>query len=641
MLKNLLVILFISLSFLTVSAQKTLTWNVYFDYDKSIIRQSEEGTLKSVLDSLSKKTSLTIYLRGNTDADGSNEYNQALSERRTQVVQQFLVEKGISVALFSSLSNGENLPVADNNTLDGKQKNRRVEVIVIFKGPSVLAASDAKKTPKKIIEKPKVPQQTIQDFLAKETSSDVQIFKIKTSKTEQNNIVGKQGTILSFPLDAFDVDEGTELTVTLKEAYSMSDIFLQNLATHAENDELLVTGGMVNIDVKNKENKRVKPSKKYKLIMPRQKKETFPFDDGNFNQATTNPIQLWTPTTSASDSTNNFAWGSPKQPSFGIYNKLEKLKRAIDSADEYHTWIMDTTGCNSMFVWVKDSIVSEEKIKGKIIKKKETVYQISDVRPKGYRFSSLNSDAKFSPLCDHLAHWTLENQMQGNNWQTLHWREENDDNEGKNDYNTAHITRLKDGKRAKKPSFFEKFFGLNQEERKNTSKIVAFGALQKSAVAHVALLQKIKIQWEQEEVEYRRLMAELKVDDKTLADIEKAQYTIFETQDLGPINCDYFARNGYRELVSAKTNVESNPFNMAKLIFKNQKVVMNVNFTEGKIMGFGNIPKNEEAVIVAMKIENGKSYLAMQSIKIESKKYNLAFEILSVDKIKEKLKMLD
>jgi hypothetical protein len=80
---------------------------------------------------------------------------------------------------------------------------------------------------------------------------------------------------------------------------------------------------------------------------------------------------------------------------------------------------------------------------------------------------------------------------------------------------------------------------------------------------------------------------------------------------------------------------------MAKLIFKNQKVVMNVNFTEGKIMGFGNIPKNEEAVIVAMKIENGKSYLAMQSIKIESKKYNLAFEVLSVDKIKEKLKMLD
>jgi OmpA family len=640
MLKNLLVILFIPLSILTVSAQKTLVWNIYFDYDKSNIRPSEEGTLKSVLDSLSQKTNLAIYLRGNTDADGSNQYNQALSERRTQVVQQYLVEKGISTTLFSSLSNGENLPVADNSTLDGKQKNRRVEIIAVFTPPSVLAASDVKKTDQKPVEKPKIPQQTIKDFLVKETINDVQVFKIKTSKTEQSNIVGKQGTILSFPPDAFDVEEGTELTVTLKEAYSMSDIFLQNLSTHAENDELLVTGGMVEIDVKDKEAKRVKPSKKYKLIMPRQKKETLPFDDGDFKQAKYNPVQLWTPT-SAPDSANNFAWGSPRQPSFGIYNKLEKLKKAIDSANDYHAWIMDTTGCNKMFVWVKDSVISEEKIKGKIVKKKETIYQISDARPKGYRFVSLNPDAKFSPLCEHLAQWTLDNQMQGANFQTLHWREENDYAEGKNDYNTAHIKRLKDGKRAKKPSFFEKIFGLNQDERKNTSKVVAFGMLQKSAIAEVETLNKIKLEWEQEEVEYRRLMAELKVDDKTLADMEKAQYTIFETQELGAINCDYFARNGYRELVSAKTNVESNPFNMAKLIFKNQKVVMNVNFTEGKIMGFGNIPKNEEAVIVAMKIENGKSYLAMQSIKIESKKYNLAFELLSVDKIKEKLKMLD
>ena len=130
-------------------------------------------------------------------------------------------------------------------------------------------------------------------------------------------------------------------------------------------------------------------------------------------------------------------------------------------------------------------------------------------------------------------------------------------------------------------------------------------------------------------------------DAKTLAEIEKAQYTIFETQELGNINCDYFAKMKEEILVSVKTNLQNSPFSMAKMIFKNRKVVMNANMSDGKTVGFGNIPKGEEAVIVAMKIENGQSYLAMQTVKLDNKQYNLAFEPLSAEKVREKLKALD
>lgn len=634
MRKYLLLSFLMTMGIISINAQKTLNWNIYFDYDKAEIRSAEYPVLKQILDSVNQK-SVKIYLIGNTDADGSDKYNQALSERRAQSVKSFLIAQGVSDSNFYSLYYGEVIPVADNITEEGKQKNRRVEVTVIFNTPSVQTLVNTSQKSEKSIP----PPITIQRFLEESTKDNMQTYLIRSSNTEQMNVLAKEGTILSFPSNLFDVPENTDLVVSIKEAYSMSDIFFQNLSTHADNDEMLITGGMIYVDVKTKNGKSLKPTKKYRLMMPRQKKETLPFDESDIKYNRKNPVQLWV---AKKDTKGNEVWGLPAQSSIGLYQKIERLKRIIDTAQNYYNWISDTCGCNKMFVWSKDSVISTKKVQGKIIKEKENLFHIGDVRPKGYHFVKVNEDTKLSPLCAHLKDWAIQNQFQGMEWQKIHWLEEMSLNNNENDYAFYNINRLKESSKIpKKPSFWNTLMGQKSEKSNKTSKIVAFTQLQIEALNNLSYLKSLKYSWEEDEVKYKQMMAELKVDSNSLSKIEKAQYTIFETQELGSINCDFFAKMGERVLVNAGTNIQNSPFNMAKMIFKNRKVVMNANFTDGKTMGFGRIPQGEEAVIVAMKIQDGQPYFAMQSVKLENKQYNLAFEPLSMDKVKEKLKLLD
>ena len=66
---------------------------------------------------------------GHTDSDGSDEYNQVLSEKRANSVKNFLVSQGVT-AEITTKGYGESKPVASNDTAEGKQKNRRVEIII-------------------------------------------------------------------------------------------------------------------------------------------------------------------------------------------------------------------------------------------------------------------------------------------------------------------------------------------------------------------------------------------------------------------------------------------------------------------------------------------------------------------------------
>jgi hypothetical protein len=77
-----------------------------------------------------------------------------------------------------------------------------------------------------------------------------------------------------------------------------------------------------------------------------------------------------------------------------------------------------------------------------------------------------------------------------------------------------------------------------------------------------------------------------------------------------------------------------------KLVFKNQKSVLSATLVNGKL-GFSGIPRNEEAMIVAFKTENGQPYIAMQDVKITDTPQTLAFQPTTLALLKEKLKRLD
>ena len=100
---------------------------IFFDYDKAVIREKDIPFLNSIVEVVQGHSDLRIKVIGNTDADGSDEYNDELSKRRAEAIIDFFVEKGLSRDRIEIQFNGEKEPIDRNDTPEGKQKNRRVE----------------------------------------------------------------------------------------------------------------------------------------------------------------------------------------------------------------------------------------------------------------------------------------------------------------------------------------------------------------------------------------------------------------------------------------------------------------------------------------------------------------------------------
>lgn len=87
--------------------------------------------LDSVILVLQEFNQTTIVVAGHTDSRGSDEYNQALSERRANSVSQYLLNKGVVQARIDAVGFGEKAPIADNDTDQGRSLNRRVELSLL------------------------------------------------------------------------------------------------------------------------------------------------------------------------------------------------------------------------------------------------------------------------------------------------------------------------------------------------------------------------------------------------------------------------------------------------------------------------------------------------------------------------------
>jgi OOP family OmpA-OmpF porin len=120
-------------------SQTMLKRCVYFDTDKAEIREDGLQTLDKLVDTLTTVGAFKILIRGNTDAVGDSLYNIQLSEKRSQAVYDYLRSKKMCGCKLKIESNGENKPVADNESDTGKQRNRRVEIYVNFVPKKTLA----------------------------------------------------------------------------------------------------------------------------------------------------------------------------------------------------------------------------------------------------------------------------------------------------------------------------------------------------------------------------------------------------------------------------------------------------------------------------------------------------------------------
>ena len=104
---------------------------IYFDYDKDSLKVEYNSYLKDMVRVVLDHTDLRIKITGHTDADGSNEYNKELSERRAKSIQDFFVKCGLPPHKVVTDFKGEEEPVDNNKTDNGKQRNRRVDFTFI------------------------------------------------------------------------------------------------------------------------------------------------------------------------------------------------------------------------------------------------------------------------------------------------------------------------------------------------------------------------------------------------------------------------------------------------------------------------------------------------------------------------------
>lgn len=102
--------------------------NITFDTDRSEIKPQFYDVLNSVAIVLNEFDRTLVDVTGHTDSDGSDGYNQDLSERRAGSVAEYLVAQGNNYRRFQVLGMGETQPIASNATPDGKARNRRVEI---------------------------------------------------------------------------------------------------------------------------------------------------------------------------------------------------------------------------------------------------------------------------------------------------------------------------------------------------------------------------------------------------------------------------------------------------------------------------------------------------------------------------------
>jgi outer membrane protein OmpA-like peptidoglycan-associated protein len=111
---------------------KTAYNNLEFATGKSIILNDSKAALNELAETLKKKPNWNLEITGHTDNVGEEATNLELSKKRAEALKNYLVSKGIDANRLKVLYVGETQPIGDNNTADGRGKNRRVEMKIVF-----------------------------------------------------------------------------------------------------------------------------------------------------------------------------------------------------------------------------------------------------------------------------------------------------------------------------------------------------------------------------------------------------------------------------------------------------------------------------------------------------------------------------
>jgi outer membrane protein OmpA-like peptidoglycan-associated protein len=123
----------------------TFDSGILFDVDKFDLRPTSRANLDKLAVILNKYPDTNILIEGHTDSTGSEEHNLALSRDRAQAVSHYLATREVSAPRFSTMGYGESQPIVTNDTAEGRQQNRRVDIAIMANEKLKKAARDQAK----------------------------------------------------------------------------------------------------------------------------------------------------------------------------------------------------------------------------------------------------------------------------------------------------------------------------------------------------------------------------------------------------------------------------------------------------------------------------------------------------------------
>jgi outer membrane protein OmpA-like peptidoglycan-associated protein len=104
--------------------------DVLFDTGSYTLKPGAREKLAKISGIVLAHPGLSLQIEGHTDSVGGDDFNQQLSERRADSVRDFLAEQGVPASSITAHGFGKSQPVASNDTPEGRQRNRRVELVV-------------------------------------------------------------------------------------------------------------------------------------------------------------------------------------------------------------------------------------------------------------------------------------------------------------------------------------------------------------------------------------------------------------------------------------------------------------------------------------------------------------------------------
>jgi outer membrane protein OmpA-like peptidoglycan-associated protein len=110
--------------------QVTFESGLLYDFDSDVVRPEARRNLDELARSFEKYPDTDLLIVGHTDSVGTDAYNRSLSERRAAAAKRYLTAQGVAVGRIRTAGRGETEPVAANDSENGRQQNRRVEVAI-------------------------------------------------------------------------------------------------------------------------------------------------------------------------------------------------------------------------------------------------------------------------------------------------------------------------------------------------------------------------------------------------------------------------------------------------------------------------------------------------------------------------------